>query len=144
MVINSSTFWRIPRASLSPPGAGTRKIKGGPLIELAAMQHAIQSGAVREESVDVVNQSCDDELDKLEWTLQHVLDCLLSASARDFKGSEWCDTTWAGCLPCDAYAIPYDEASKCRRQGALKFYLKFSLDEGNTLRVQMVRVHLSR
>lgn len=94
--------------------------------------------------MDVVNRSCDDDLDKLGWTLQDVLDCLLCATARDFKGSEWCDTTWAGRLACDAYGVPYDEASTCRKPGALEFYLKFSLDEGNTLRVQMVRTHLSR
>jgi hypothetical protein len=139
------TFWRVARASLSPPSSRTRKIKGGPLIDLAALQQAIGSGGISENSVDVVNRSCDDELDKLEWNFQDVLDCLLCASARDdFKGSEWCDTSWAGCLPCDAYSIPYDEASKRRAPGALEFYLKFSLDEGNTLSVQMVRAHLSR
>lgn len=111
---------------------------------MPALQQAIRSGAIVEDSVDVVNRSCDDDLDDLGWTLQDVLDCLLCATARDFKGSEWCDTTWAGRLACDAYGVPYDEASTRRKPGALEFYLKFSLDEGNTLRVQMVRTHLSR
>ncbi len=144
MVINFETLWRIDPTSLSPPVDGKRRIRRGPLIDLAALQGAIRAEVVTESSVDVVNQSCDDELYKLEWTLQDVLDCLLCASVRDFKGSEWCDTTWAGRLPCDAYAVPYDEPSKRRKPGALEYYLKFSLDEGNTLRVQMVRAHLSR
>jgi len=143
-VINFVTLWRIDPTTLTPPPRGKRKIRGGPLINLEALQEAIRAGMVTENSVDVVNRSCDDDLDKLEWTLQDVLDCLRCASARDFRGSEWCETSWAGCLPCDAYAVPYDEPSKRRKPGALEYYLKFSLDEGNTLRVQMVRAHLSR
>ncbi len=138
------TLWRINLTSLSPPTKGKRKIPGGPLVDLAGLQQAIRAGVVTEDSVDVVNQSCDDDLDNLEWTLQDVLDCLLCATPRDFKGAEWCDTTWAGTVACDAYAIPYDETGKRRAPGALEFYLKFSLDECSTLKVQMVRAHLSR
>ena len=138
------TLWRIDPASLPPPGKGKRKIRGGPLINLAGLQEAIRAGVVTEYSVDVVNRSCDDDLDKLEWTLQDVLDCLLCASGRDFRRAEWCDTTLAGPLPCDAYAIPYDEPGRRRSPGALEFYLKFSVDEGGALRLQMVRAHLSR
>ena len=138
------TLWRIDPTSLTPPPRGKRKIRGGPLINLEALQGAIRAGVVTENSVDVVNRSCDDDLDKLEWTLQDVLDCLRCASARDFRGSEWCETSWAGCLPCDAYGIPYDDSSRRRSPGALEFYLKFSIDEGGALCVQMVRAHLSR
>ena len=143
-MINSVTLWRINPAALSPPGTGKRRISGGPIFDLAALQQAIREGQITEDSVDVVNRSCDDNLDTLRWSLQDVLDCLLCAAQRDFKGAEWCETTWAGQLACDAYSIPYDESRGCRAPGALEFYLKFSIDTGGALRIQMVRVHLSR
>ena len=113
------------------------------MIDLPALQRAIQSGAIDEDSVDVVNRKCDKDLDNLSWGFGDVLDCLLEATNADFKGSEWCETTLGRCLPCDAYSIPYDDESKCRTRGALKYYLKFSLDEGDILRLQMVSTHLS-
>ncbi len=143
-MINSVTLWRIDPATLSPPGSGKRKISGGPLIDLARLQEAIRAGQVTEDSVDVVNRSCDDNLDDLRWTLQDILDCLLCAMPSDFKGAEWCETSWAGQIPCDAYSIPYDDTSRCRARDALEFYLKFSVDAGGALRIQMVRAHLSR
>ena len=143
-MINSVTLWRINPSRLSPPAKGKRKIRGGPLIDLAALQEAIRARVVTENSVVVVNRSCDDDLDKLQWTEQHILDCLLCATPGDFKGAEWCETTWAGQLACDAYGIPYDELGRRRSPGALEFYLKFSVDEGGALCVQLVRAHLSR
>lgn len=136
-------LWRIDPATLSRPGNGKRKIPGGPLIDLAGLQEAIRARQVTEDSVDVVNRSCDDDLDSLGWTLQNILDCLLCATPRDFRGAEWCETTWAGQLACDSYSIPYDESRRCRARDALHFYLKFSVDPGGALRIQMVRTHLS-
>lgn len=147
-MITSVTLWRVPPPHPAPPnpppsGKRWRDIPGGPLIDLPALQRAIRSGVIDEDSVDVVNRKCDKDLDNLNWELGDVLDCLLEASAGDFTGSEWCDTTLGRCLPCDAYSIPYDDQSKCRTRGALKYYLKFSLEEGGVLRLQMVSTHLS-
>lgn len=121
-----------------------RRIRRGPLIDLPALQQAILDGAIAENAVDVVNRSCDDDLDRLEWNLQDILDCLLCATAADYRTSEWCDTNLAGRVACDVYVIPYDETARRRAPRALEFYLKFSLDESATLRIQMVRAHLSR
>lgn len=137
-----TNLWCIRPSSLTPPHGANRKIKGGPLVDLAALQQAIRASVITDGSVLVVNRSCDDYLEKLGWTEQHILDCLLCASPDDFRGSEWCDTSWAGKLPCDAYAVPYDEGGKRRVRGSLEYYLKFSIEE-DTLRIQMVRAHLS-
>lgn len=134
-----ASLWRIPPSSI--PGK-PRKIKGGPLIDLPGLQQAIRDGVIREERVLVVNQSCDDRLEALGWGERDVLDCLLCATRDDFKGAEWCETNLVGTIPCDAYAIRYDEQNKQRSRGGLEFYLKFSLDEAQTLTLRLVRVHL--
>jgi len=119
-----------------------RKIKGGPLIDLAALQQAIRHGVIGAEHVLVVNRSCDNNLEDLEWGTGDVLDCLLCATSADFKGAEWCETNLVGLIPCDAYVIPYDETIKQRSRAGLAFYVKFSLDDADTLKLQLVRVHL--
>lgn len=137
-------LWRLDPSTLPRPQAGQpRKIPRGPLIDLGALQAAIRDGTIHEDLVDVVNRSCDDDLDTLKWVYQDVLDCLLVAHAKDYKGSEWCTTTWAGDRPCDAYSIPYDDRTRRRTPGAVKYYIKFSLGDGQ-LTIQMVRTHLSR
>lgn len=135
-------LWRILPSSLPQPHGVNRKIKGGPLVDLAALQQAIRASAITDRLVRVVNRTCDDSLENLGWTTQHILDCMLCASPDDFRGSEWCDTTWAGKLPCDAYSVPYDEQGNRRVRGSLEYYLKFSIEE-DTLSIQMVRAHLS-
>lgn len=128
---------------MPPPGTGpARKLRDGPLFDLAALQAAIRSGALSEAQVLVVNRSCASKLEQLDWGFRQVLDCLQCALATDFKGAEWCETSEGRLLPCDAYAVPFNETTCRRERHALEFYLKFSVSEDAVLNLLLVRVHL--
>lgn len=136
-------LWRLDPSTLPRPRSERdRKIRHGPLIDLGALQAAIRDGTIDENSVRVVNKSCDKALNTLQWTEQDILGCLLVARAEDYEGSEWCTTTWAGERPCDAYSIPYDDQIRRRTRGPLEYYLKFSMSEDDELNIQLVRTHL--
>lgn len=112
------------------------------MIDRRALLDAIRDGSLSSDHVDVANHSCRDKLEQLDWTYEQVLDCLLCIEERDFRGSEWCETNWYGWLPCDAYAIRYDEISRRRDRNGLEYYLKFSLNDDAVLNLLLVRVHL--
>jgi len=52
----------------------------------------------------------------------------------------WCLTD-GGWFACYAYRICFDEGRNERRQGAVRFYLKFSLDDSGDLVLVLVSAH---
>lgn len=137
-----ASLWRIDRAKLPPKPAKTRKIRGGPLIELPALQQAIADDVLRDDGVWLATRKAERDVENLEWNYRDVLDCIVKLLPDDFKYSEWCDDSYRGMHPCDAYAIPYDDRTRKRTRNSCCYYLKFSLDEEGGLVLVVISCHL--
>lgn len=144
MIKSAPNVWRIDVQALVPPKQGqTRKITGGPLLDLALLQDAIASGQLSADSVWVATRRCQSHLEDCQWTYEDVLQILACLTGQDYKGSEWCDVDGGSRYPADAYRIPYDEERRQRQPRALEIYLKFSLDDDGALTLVLVQAHLS-
>lgn len=134
-------LWRIDPAGVPRPSR-TRKIRGGPLIDLAALQQAIADGALDENGVWLATRKAEHQVQDLEWTYDDLLECVTHLLPQDFKGAEWCDDRYGNTHACDAYAITYDD-HVCRRvKDGCSFYLKFSLDGDGDLTLIVISCHV--
>lgn len=140
-----TSLWLIDPTTLKQPDKGSRKIGCKPLIDLAGLQEAIRIKALDENDVELATRSSNQDLQKLQWEVDDLLQCLCSAKESDFKGAEWCEDGYGHHYPCDAYAIPYDDKRRCRDPNSwTEYYLKFSIDEAGSMTLVMIRNHLSQ
>ena len=148
MVIKSQTgYWVVDTAFLSWQPGADRKIKGGPLIDLAALQDGIRQGLLVDESVWLATDRCERDLQNYRWGHADVLtmlDCLKPGPKGDYRKSEWCEVKGGRWVPCDVYRLNYDSERQCRNPNALEVYLKFSIEEDGALTLVMVSCHGSR
>ena len=136
-----ATLWLIDPAGLVRPANGRRKIGSKPLIDLVGLQQAIASGELND--VWVGTERAENNLEDFAWTVGDLLDCIACLSTSDHKGAEWCEDSYGGWHPCDAYAIRYDHIAKRRvRYSDINYYLKFSLDEDGALTLVLIGCHL--
>lgn len=144
-----TTLWLVDPTGLAFPTVAkpTRrdlKIGSNPLIDLAALQQAIESGGLGDDDVWLATTRCNTKVQDLKWTIRNLLDCVGCLQSSDHRGAEWCDDGAGQWFACDAYAIRYDDTKGCRSRHGLEFYLKFSIDEDDFLMLIMVSVHLSQ
>lgn len=136
-----TSLWLIDRQALPEPSPRRRRIGDTPLIDLAGLQQAIRDRRLSE--VWVGTKQTKNNLEDLGWTFDDLLECVACLSPLDFKNAEWCEDSYGGWHPCDAYAIRYDDRAKCRvRYSDINYYLKFSLDEDGALTLVLIRCHL--
>lgn len=138
-----ASLWRADPATLPAPSARTRKLRQGPLIDLAALQQAIVDGVLEDEDVWLATTKAEHNLEDLTWTMRDLLDCIGCLSPADFKGSEWCEDSQRNQHACDAYAINYDDTVQRRVCNSCSYYLKFSLTDDGALTLVLISCHLS-
>lgn len=145
-----TSLWLRKPTLLAPSSPSKREIGRKPLIDLSALQKAINDGLLGKDDVWLATDSCEKELQKLTWSVSHLLDCIRhlkpfdARGNHDFRKSEWCLDSFGNWCPCDVYVIPYDGGRQCRDKQGLEHYLKFSIQEDGSLTLVMIRVHLSR
>ncbi len=136
-----TSLWLIDRQALPERSPRRRRIGSTPLIDLAGLQQAIRDGQLKD--VWVGTKPTENKLKDLGWTFDDLLDCVACLTPQDFKNAEWCEDSYGGWHPCDAYAIRYDDVAKRRvRYSDINYYLKFSLDEAGGLTLVLIRCHL--
>ena len=135
--------WLVDPSTLVKSPGGKRKIGRKPLIDLAALQEAIQNGSLDEDDLWLGTGKAERDLENLRWTFRDALDCIACLRPEDHKGAEWCEDR-SGCWhPCDAYAIRYDDAERCRlRHSDFNYYLKFSLGRNGGLTLVLISCHV--
>lgn len=143
-----TTLWLIDPTGLAKPANGRRKIGRKPLIDLAALQKAIRTGALDENDVVLATDDCIKDLRKFPWSIRDLLDCVVCIkpyrpnAPHDFRGAEWCEDSLGRWFPCDAYAVRYDETRRCRSRDGLEIYLKFSITEDGDIELVMISAHV--
>lgn len=143
-----ASLWLVDPATLALPVAARRKIGRRPLIDLVGLQEAIESGTVDDEDVVVATRDCAKDLQKFPWTIRDLLDCLRCVrphrinGPHDFRGSEWCKDSQDRWVPCDSYAVRYDEGQRCWSARGLEIFLKFSITEDGELQLIMISAHV--
>jgi hypothetical protein len=139
-----ASLWLVDPATLPAPSDRKRRIGRKPLINLAKLQMAINGGALGDDDVLLATHKCNTDVQNLQWSVRDLLDCLGCLQPGDHRGAEWCKNGGDQWVACDAYAIRYDDANRCRSKHGLEFYLKFSIDEDGALTLIMISVHLSQ
>lgn len=137
-----TSLWRVDPVKLPPKQARTRKIRGGPLIDLAALQQAITDGRLSDDDVWLATKRAEHKVEDLTWSLRDLLGCIGCLAPSDFKGSEWCEDSYGGTHACDAYAICYDDHACVRARNSCCYYLKFSMDDKGGLRLVVISCHV--
>ena len=145
MVINSNpSLWSTNVGGVQPPVPGkSRRIRGGPLLNLAVLQAAIVSGQLDEDGVWAATRRCRNSLEDYGWSFGLILEMINCLLPQDYKNSEWCDVDGSRCVPSDVYRIRFDETRKQRNPKACEVYLKFSIDDDGALTLVLVQSHLS-
>ena len=129
----------------SPPlPNGNRRIRGGPLLDLAALQARLESGALGEDKVWVATDRCEQDLENEQWSFVDVLRMPACLKSSDFKKAEWCQIKGGKMYPCDVYQLHYDCIRRERNVRGLEVYMKFSVTEAGQLSLVLVSCHGSR
>lgn len=134
------TFKNLSAYAGAPPKDGeSRKIAGGPLYDLAA----IQALTAQPDSMKLWTRRCVDKAADLGFDAAGVGGLIRELSKQDYRDSEWCDNGKGGAAACDAYDLRRNEyvetAGKTYR---MEYFLKFALSKTGTL-VLMVSCHTS-
>jgi len=145
-----ATLWLQGLANLPKPSGNKRPppLRRKPLFCLTSLQSAIRSGTLGTDAVFLATTDCRSDLGRrLRWTLQDLLDyltCLRAfdqKAAHDFLKAEWCKDSGGRWHACDSYAMHYDKARKCRDAKALNIYLKFSIEEDDSVLLVVISAH---
>lgn len=142
-VINTPPkFWL--RFAPIPPSVlqdENRTIDGGPLLDLAGIQAALESGELDPDDMWVATNKADEDLYKLQWDERNVGTLLGKLQHEDYRKSEWCNSSCNSKHPCDVYVINYDDDDESRDWRAPAYYVKFSMNE-HRLTLILISCHL--
>jgi hypothetical protein len=135
-------FW-LHSPPTSPPSRNNsrRVIKSGPLLNLVALQAAIQQGQLIEDDIWPATRKCERDLENYCWGFGDVLKMLLCLQSAHYHTSEWCELSNADWVPCDVYRLNYDSERQRTHPNALQVYLKFSIDDAGGLTLVLVSCH---
>jgi hypothetical protein len=126
------------------PGAGqSRRIHGGPLLDLKALQGVISSGQLTTDNIWPATRRCRNSLEDYTWSFDIVLELFSCLLPQDYKNSEWCGVDGNRTVPCDVYRVCFDEVRRKRNPSACEVYLKFSIDDTGALTLVLVQSHFS-
>ncbi len=139
-----SGLWKRDRGLLIPPIGNQRRIRGGPLLDLPALQVLVSDETLREDELWVATDRCERDLQNWQWSVADVLHMLGCLRSEDFRNSEWCQIKGGRLYPCDAYCLSYDCERRERNRRGLEVYMKFSVTEDGQLSLVLVSCHGSR
>lgn len=139
------TYWHVEPTSIQRPSLNkrsSRKIVGGPLIKLEAVQALLKSGVFDTDQLWLATNDCEKDLLKERWSIYDVLQMLADMDGTaDYYKSEWCEVLGDRVVPCDVYRTPYDAERKRRHPKGLLVYIKFSIELDGTLTIALVSCH---
>ena len=145
MINYSHTYWHVEPTSIQRPSLNkrsSRKIIGGPLIKLEAVQALLKSGVFDTDHLWLTTNDCEKDLLKEHWSIYDVLQMLADMDGTvDYYKSEWCEVLGDRFVPCDVYRTPYDAERKRRHPKGLLVYIKFSIELDGTLTIALVSCH---
>ena len=145
MINYSHTYWHVEPTSIQRPSLhkrSSRKIIGGPLIKLEAVQALLKSGVFDTDQLWLATNDCEKDLLKERWSIYDVLQMLADMDGTvDYYKSEWCEVLGDRFVPCDVYRTPYDAERKRRHPKGLLVYIKFSIELDGTLTIALVSCH---
>ena len=145
MINYSHTYWHVEPTSIQRPSLNkrsSRKIVGGPLIKLEAVQALLKSGVFDTDQLWLATNDCEKDLLKERWSIYAVLQMLADMDGTvDYYKSEWCEVLGDRFVPCDVYRTPYDAERKRRHPKGLLVYIKFSIELDGTLTIALVSCH---
>ena len=145
MINYSHTYWHVEPTSIQRPSLNklsSRKIVGGPLIKLEAVQALLKSGVFDTDQLWLATNDCEKDLLKERWSIYDVLQMLADMDGTvDYYKSEWCEVLGDRFVPCDVYRTPYDAERKRRHPKGLLVYIKFSIELDGTLTIALVSCH---
>ena len=145
MINYSHTYWHVEPTSIPRPSLNkrsSRKIIGGPLIKLEAVQALLKSGVFDTDQLWLATNDCEKDLLKERWSIYDVLQMLADMDGTvDYYKSEWCEVLGDRFVPCDVYRTPYDAERKRRHPKGLLVYIKFSIELDGTLTIALVSCH---
>lgn len=136
-------LWKKDPGSLAPPNGSRRDIRGGPLLDLAALQALVSDGMLGEDEVWVATDGCETSLQNEKWNYGDVLHMLSLLSKADFRKAVWCQVKGGKIYPCDVYVLRYDGERRVRNPGGLEVYIKFSVTEDTQVSLVLVSCHAS-
>lgn len=144
MINSPPTLWLRDLSESLPPDAGKhRRISGGPLLDLKALQGVIASGQLRADNIWPATRRCRNSLEDYRWSFDIVLEIFSCLLPEDYKNSEWCGVDGNRTVPCDVYRVCFDEIRRKRNPGACEVYLKFLIDDEGALTLVLVQLHFS-
>ncbi|OQC18063.1 hypothetical protein [Candidatus Skiveiella danica] len=145
MVINyPSNLWLSDVGGSIPSDAGQRRrISGGPLLDLKALQEIIASGQLSVDNIWPATRRCRNSLEDYRWSFDTVLEIFSCLLPEDYKNSEWCGVDGNRTVPCDVYRVCFDDVRRKRNPNACEVYLKFSIDDAGALTLVLVQSHFS-
>ena len=145
MINYSHIYWHVEPTSIQRPSLNklsSRKIVGGPLIKLEAVQALLKSGVFDTDQLWLATNDCEKDLLKERWSIYDVLQMLADMDGTvDYYKSEWCEVLGDRFVPCDVYRTPYDAERKRRHPKGLLVYIKFSIELDGTLTIALVSCH---
>ena len=145
MINYSHTYWHVEPTSIQRPSLNklsSRKIVGGPLIKLEAVQALLKSGVFDTDQLWLATNDCEKDFLKERWSIYDVLQMLADMDGTaDYYKSEWCEVLGDRFVPCDVYRTPYDAERKRRHPKGLLVYIKFSIELDGTLTIALVSCH---
>ena len=137
-------LWKKDPGSLARPNGSRRDIRGGPLLDLAALQALVSDGTLGEDKVWVATDRCEKDLQNWQWNYRDVLHMLTLLRTTDFKKAQWCQVKGGEMYPCDGYVLRYDCERRARNVRGLEVYMKFSVTEEGQMNLVLVSCHGSR
>ena len=145
MINYSHIYWYVEPTSIQRPSLNkrsSRKIIGGPLIKLEAVQALLKSGVFDTDQLWLATNDCEKDLLKERWSIYDVLQMLADMDGTvDYYKSEWCEVLGERFVPCDVYRTPYDATRKRRHPKGLRVYIKFSIEADGALTIALVSCH---
>lgn len=145
MINSTHIYWHVDPGAIpavDPNKRGGRRIFGGPLIKLEAVQALLKSGEFDTDQLWLATNDCEKDLLKERWSVSDVLQMLVDMDgAQDYYKSEWCEVLGGRFVPCDVYRTPYDAERKRRHPKGLRVYIKFSIELDGTLTIALVSCH---
>lgn len=121
--------------------SGRLGIKNGPVYCLETAQKHL-----KDHGFFIINEKAQDaQLKEFipELFDEELITFILALVNSDWVESERCDTTVGRTLDCDAYAMKWNRARRCRWEHAAKIYVKFGFAD-NHPKVLIVSIHPSK